>query len=248
MIPAPHTTFSIPATSPDGAATAKRPPAALGIDILPAGVGTMSATSTELGWTESNKVEASAAFAPSRDLFHGRPFDVMLDLETMGNKPGAAILAIGAVKFNQGGILDRFYCAIDLQSCLNAGLKIDASTVMWWLNQSDEARAALHQDRTYHISEALIMFRRWLWVNVDSGLIPGQFEFNVWGNGADFDNAMMACAYAAIGEELPWKFWCNRCYRTLKSMSSIKIERRGTHHNALDDAESQALHLLRILG
>jgi inhibitor of KinA sporulation pathway (predicted exonuclease) len=28
---------------------------------------------------------------------------------------------------------------------------------------------------------------------------------------------------------------------------SIKLERVGTHHNALDDAKSQALHLMKIL-
>ena len=33
----------------------------------------------------------------------------MLDLETLGNKPGSVIVAIGAVKFGNDEILDRFY-------------------------------------------------------------------------------------------------------------------------------------------
>lgn len=205
-----------------------------------AAAATMSAMSTEPGSTASNPSPTSPASAPSRDPFHGRLFDVMLDLETMGNKPGAAIVAIGAVKFNQDGILDRFYCTVDLQSCLHAGLVIDASTVMWWMRQNDEARNAL-QYPGYMLPDALTALKRWL-----HG-IDNRNDYCVWGNGADFDNAIIACAYAAVGAPLPWDFWRNRCYRTMKSMSSMQIERRGTHYNALDDAESQALHLLRIL-
>lgn len=50
----------------------------------------------------------------------------------------------------------------------------------------------------------------------------------------------------AAGLEQPWAFWNDRCYRTLKARSELKIARTGTHHNALDDAKSQALHLITI--
>jgi DNA polymerase III epsilon subunit-like protein len=42
--------------------------------------------------------------------------DVMLDLETMGNGPRAAIVAIGAVEFDPdtGTVGERFYRAVDL--------------------------------------------------------------------------------------------------------------------------------------
>ena len=33
----------------------------------------------------------------------------------------------------------------------------------------------------------------------------------LWGNGSDFDNAILANAYRAIGQQQPWKFWNNRC-------------------------------------
>ena len=32
----------------------------------------------------------------------------------------------------------------------------------------------------------------------------------------------------------------------LRKGQEIKIKRKGAHHNALDDAESQALHLIEI--
>ena len=67
----------------------------------------------------------------------------MLDIEALGSKPGSVILSIGAVKFAGGKILHEFYRRIDPQSCIDAGLKIDVDTVMWWMKQSKEARDAL---------------------------------------------------------------------------------------------------------
>ena len=47
---------------------------------------------------------------------------VMLDLETMGNGANAAIIAIGAVSFNENGVADRFYKQVALQSSVSIGL------------------------------------------------------------------------------------------------------------------------------
>ena len=54
--------------------------------------------------------------------------DVMLDLETMGNGPHAAIIAIGAVKFDTQAqeIGEKFYTVIDLESAVAHGGVMDA--------------------------------------------------------------------------------------------------------------------------
>ena len=45
-----------------------------------------------------------------------------------------------------------------------------------------------------------------------------------------------------------WPYRNNRCYRTLKGLlPAIELERSGTHHNALDDAITQARHLQKIV-
>lgn len=56
--------------------------------------------------------------------------DVMLDLETMGNGPRAAIVAIGAVEFDPKTrtVGDRFYQTVDLATAVKMGGEIDAST------------------------------------------------------------------------------------------------------------------------
>lgn len=166
--------------------------------------------------------------------------DVMLDLETFGSRPGSVIVAIGAVKMDleRGVIGDTFYRVIDPADAQSHGLTIDAATVVWWLGQSDAARMAISAPGGWvRLSGALGDFAEFIGTDA-----------RVWGNGADFDNALLAAAYHACRAPPPWRHWNSRCYRTCKSLfPEVKIERAGTHHNALDDAISQAEHLVRIM-
>lgn len=166
--------------------------------------------------------------------------NVMVDIETMGKGNNAAILSIGAVKFDPWGnrLGDVFYCPIDPESSQRLGLKIDASTVMWWLSEGrNAARTEMMKEERIDLASALFGFTQWF----------GHDSMPVWGNGATFDNVILTSAFEAAGLERPWKYWDDKCYRTVKGMApSVKLERVGTFHNALDDARSQATHLQRI--
>jgi hypothetical protein len=74
-------------------------------------------------------------------------------------------------------------------------------------------------------------------------------KLKLWGNGASFDNAIVAHCYKAVDMEPPWNFWNDRCYRTLKALACPVITQAssGVLHNALDDAKRQADHAQRIL-
>ena len=174
--------------------------------------------------------------------------DVMVDLETVGNKPGCGILSIGAVAFDSTSdqLGNEFYLVVNGQSCLDAGLHVDPDTLAWWNKQSPEARVVLTQSndeaQSTDLRQALIEF----------GIFVQQFggkkNVKVWGNGSDFDNAILAVAYNAVELDLPWMFWNNRCYRTLKGIvPGPKLQRQGTYHNALDDAKTQAEHAIPLL-
>lgn len=161
--------------------------------------------------------------------------NIMVDLETLGNSANSVIIAIGAVKFDASRLGEEFYEVVDAESCVQAGLVMDTSTVLWWMQQSDEARAAFKR-KGVHLGTALTKFVGFCDV-----------EDRVWGNGASFDNTILSNAYRKTGIEQPWKFWNDRCYRTMKSLyPQVKMERQGTYHNALDDAKSQALHVIEI--
>jgi len=188
--------------------------------------------------------KAEAAPVPtgkSESIYH----HVMVDLETTGTTAGWGILSIGAVMFdgthNQLG--QQFEMFISRESCRSFGLKENPDTLAWWARQSAEARAAIDicdTGNAHPLDVALKAFGEFV---RQAG--PGKVK--VWGNGGDFDQPILAAGYEAIGEKLPWQFWNNRCYRTVKSHHpKVNLVRSGTHHNALDDAMTQAMHLLSI--
>lgn len=166
--------------------------------------------------------------------------NIMVDLETLGTSSDAVIIAIGAVAFDATGLGQTFYITVDPQSCVDLGMKIDAATVMWWMRQSDAARGAFSRQGT-PIVGALDAFSRYV-----AGCAGASAE--VWGNGATFDNVILANAYRAANMLKPWAYWGDRCYRTMKSMyPHIAVEKAGVMHNALDDAAYQATHMVKLL-
>lgn len=170
--------------------------------------------------------------------------DVMVDLETKGNKPGCIILSIGAVFFDPmtGELGDEHYQIVRTAGQEEMGLHEDASTMAWWDKQVPAARKVL--DEAAHspigLVEALDAFTDFL-------APAGLGAVKVWGNGSDFDNAILTVAYMATQREIPWKFWNNRCFRTLKALApSIEMQKSLLAHNALNDAIMQAEHACKI--
>lgn len=169
--------------------------------------------------------------------------NVMIDIETLGTESNSVIFSLGAAKFNSKGANDTFYRVIDIETCTKYGLVINGSTVQWWMGQSEEARKVF-KEKGDSLFNVLSDFSKFIDVSAE-----GKNKIKVWGNGSDFDNVILANAYSAVNLPLPWKFWNNRCYRTMKNIfSGVPFNRAGTHHNALDDAVSQAEHLVEIMG
>lgn len=166
--------------------------------------------------------------------------DIMLDLETMSTKNNAAIIAIGAVAFDNTGISAEFYREISLADCQGLGMHIDADTVLWWLSQSKDAQSKFkNNSNSCSLNKALIEFASFCY-NQKAG--------QLWGNGSTFDNVILRNAYELINLDYPVKFWNDACYLTARGLNpDIEFERVGIYHYALDDAKSQALHLIKIL-
>jgi 3' exoribonuclease, RNase T-like len=174
--------------------------------------------------------------------------NVMIDLETLGRKPGCKILSLGAVTFGPHGFGREFY--VEAKHSDQGLLTADQETLVWWSEQDIFARDRLFsdQDKKPNLRQLLGQFSGWL-IEVAGLNDRGRVDAKIWGNGADFDNAILQVAYAAVAQtDQPWDFWNNRCYRTLKGLApTIKMVRTGVHHNALDDARSQATHAIQLL-
>ncbi|WP_234284904.1 exonuclease [Klebsiella pneumoniae] len=176
---------------------------------------------------------------------------VMVDLETMGKKNNAPIVAIGAVVFDPatGSIGESFYKVVCLESSVNWGAVIDPSTVIWWLKQSSEARSAIVNDDAIPLLDALLQFREFVSDNVAGGSKKAQ----VWGNGASFDNSILRSSYDCIAEDYPWEYWNDRDVRTMVELGQAisfdpktTIPFEGSRHNALADAIHQARYVSAI--
>lgn len=176
--------------------------------------------------------------------------DIMIDLETLDTCETSVVTSIGAVAFDPytKELGPTFYVELmdDLAIQQANGCTISADTVRWWMDQGAQAKQLFSYTPAPHIRrvktlEALELFSQFVTDN-------GGNRAEIWGNGADFDNVILGNLYRAMKVPRPWSYSRNRCFRTVKSMGigPTKYVRHGVHHNALDDAVTQAKHLQEI--
>ncbi|EGM7733286.1 3'-5' exoribonuclease [Escherichia albertii] len=170
---------------------------------------------------------------------------MMIDLETMGKNPDAAVISIGAIFFDPqtGDIGPEFSKTIDLDT---AGGVIDRDTIKWWLKQSREAQSAILADEI-PLDDALLQLREFIDEN------SGEFFVQVWGNGTSFDNVILRRSYERQGIPCPWHYCNDRDVRTIVELGGAMnfdartaIPFEGERHNALDDARYQAKYVSAI--
>lgn len=172
------------------------------------------------------------------DTYSTHDLQIMLDIETLGKRPGCVILSIGAVVFSLSGQTDmlavgqEFYSAISIKRTTITGLNIDRDTLEWWLTQP-EALKKYTKEPKEDTDVALCNFSKWF-----NPLLP------LWSNGPSFDEAILGEAFHRVnGEAPPWKYNAGRDCRTIFALAGFDMKkepRTGTFHNALDDAKFQA--------
>lgn len=166
--------------------------------------------------------------------------EIMLDIETLDNKPTSVILSIGAVKFDTetGEIEDKFLVNVDPIDAKSHGLTVGQDTINWWKRQDPSIVEAMKVDQLT-LKEALTEF--------------SEFASDVerfWAHGATFDFPILAHAFDRAGMPHPWKFWNCLCSRTIMTVANIDMREHrdpNTHHNALEDCIIQATVLIKTL-
>lgn len=161
--------------------------------------------------------------------------DVMIDLETLGLKPGCKILSIGAVSFSSVQSMSR---SVPLQFYARASkdtqpeLQADRGTIAWWDKQSEAAKQEAFAG-TAPLSQVLVEFAASL------GILG---NVRVWGNAASFDISILEAAFEVYNIPIPWSYKNVMCFRTLKNLYKSVPEPAliGTKHSAIADATHQA--------
>lgn len=166
----------------------------------------------------------------------------MIDLETMGTGPQAAICAIAAVPFclETGNTGDPFCTNVDLATSMEQGMEVNASTIYWWLNKDLAVREALGKDAR-PLRTVLQQLQAWKMMNCDFGV-------KVWAKGPSFDLVILDEAYRLCGYQEPfWHYAHERCVRTYLDGMEDEVKEdvpfEGDPHNPLHDA----LHQVRQL-
>jgi hypothetical protein len=178
----------------------------------------------------------------------------MVDLETMGTDPGAAILSLGAVLFDESplpahGALaldhpDVFYRVVRLKG---QNRNIDPDTIGWWMKQSDRARQAVFPDASDYlvdIKRCLPDFLGWL-----AGRGINLSQTKIWSQGQSFDIVIIEDIFRQYAQPVPWKYWNHRDTRTLYEECGIDPRKfappGGVAHIAWEDAAEQARNVQR---
>lgn len=171
---------------------------------------------------------------------------IMVDIETMGTSPTAAILAIGACRFDPSAKDDEsalraktFDVRISLKSNTKLGRTMDPDTVTWWLTQSKEAQKGLYEGEITNLTMALQQFRKW----IEAPQTPRPTR--LWAKDPDFDVVILNNAYQSIRERLPFHYADSRSVRTITDVAypdgDPPLITVGEAHKASDDAIKQAL-------
>lgn len=135
---------------------------------------------------------------------------VMIDTETLGRTPGSVVRSVAAVEFDpQTGETGRQKVwKIDLTGSMRYGFKVEASTLKWWMMQSDEARREFMEGAETPLEDFLEDFMQFI-AATDEGN-----DFTLWCLQLDFDVAMLRSMYSWYNlnvyrcdeEVLPWNF------------------------------------------
>ena len=168
--------------------------------------------------------------------------DIMIDLETLATSPNAAILTIGAVKFDPFGDdihdskCEKFYVKVDLDSCDRLELEVNDATIQWWAQQEQAAQdEAFSPDGRIDIVDAFNQLYKFCWG-----------AKRVWSHGAAFDIVICENVFNKIGKAVPWSFWQARCTRTLFDIGINPHRPPVLKHHALEDAWNQAVGVQNV--
>lgn len=164
--------------------------------------------------------------------------DLMLDIETLGTRPGCAILEIAASGFIPGRpdpVGPRFYAKIDLLDSLAHGLTACGETAAWHLS-----KRYLGSLRGESLSGALRRFSAFI-----ARHYPGR---PVWAWGMDFERKILEPAVAAVSLPMPWEYRLSCDARSFFTLAfGPHAKRPPRFHRASADVDSAIRDLAAAL-
>jgi len=166
--------------------------------------------------------------------------DIMLDIETFGNKSNALIVQVAMQYFNRntGQLGNSMYVNIDVEDSLSKGFDMDTETLDFWAQQPKEIFESL-QVNPVKCDEAAKMIKKFI-----------KFGSKIWCH-ATFDAPIVGNYFNKLNIKLPWGYKNVRDIRTLVELSGIDLDKynweEGKTHNAMDDVRFQIKYCVDAL-
>lgn len=154
--------------------------------------------------------------------------DLMVDIETLGTKPGCVVLSAAGVWFDRQltGTYVAFNDTYSIQDMLAAGLTVDGNTAKWWMEQPNLLKMLKRMELTVSLQDS--------WPRVEETLKRAK---RIWSCGPDFDPPILS---RALG--LNWPFWKNRDVRTMRDMLVYEPGNEASH-DPLEDCRRQITYV-----
>jgi hypothetical protein len=175
-----------------------------------------------------------------------------LDVEGLSSDPGGVLLSIGLYEVKgletKPNPDNMFLVNVDIQSCLDAGLKVNGDTIKWWFGQLDAARNALWEPKPMKLTTAASKLQKWYDEHKEKG---EKAQNHVWAH-ATYDFPFLTCALHAVKKDVPWHYRDCKDLRTLLGFYSgppLEDMKRGSamEHSAAWDAFAQGQDVARSL-
>lgn len=173
--------------------------------------------------------------------------DLMLDIETLGVGPDAAIVSIAVVQFDlmTGEVGDIFRQTIKIDT-IPSCRTVDLHTVGFWMEQPDDARHISfgQPDKVAHAT-AMAMCVDWIEEH-------SYADTTLWGKGPTFDIALLTSSMKAEGITLPIPFRNHRDVRTILDIGermqiADDIIFAGVPHDPVSDCRHQIKQIHNVM-
>lgn len=175
---------------------------------------------------------------------------LMLDVESLDVGPRSVItqVALFALDLEEDEMLDTHvhsYIPIQPQLDLMHPRSISASTLWWWMQQPDEARAAFEFSTSEDFNDLPVLMNHF---NVQFENITRGRTYSLWARGPQFDVVNVESLLKDCGLKAPWKYDKVEDLRTIMKeagLSSKDVDQPQGFiaHNAAWDCKFQLICL-----
>lgn len=148
---------------------------------------------------------------------------LMVDIESLalGPRPVITQAAMLGYDLEEDELMDARhvqYYPVEPQQQIIPPRRIMASTVAWWMKQSDEARDRFEQSTSNDFQDLPALARNL--ISVFHQLTHGK-RYEIWARGPQFDLVALSTLIEELGLETPWAYDSVRDMRTLCALAGI---------------------------